>query len=159
MFLKFILGLVAMVVAFFGIVAIQPSDYRISREIKISAPIETVFGNVNDLHKFDAWNPWSKLDPASKGRFEGHAAGVGAKYLWEGNTQIGACQMTIVESIPSSAVRMKLEYAQPVASTAVAEFTFKSENGHTLVSWSNSGKSAYIHKVFSVFVNMDKMVG
>lgn len=156
---KIVLGIVVILVVFLTYVAFQPSDYRITREIKIHAPAETVFAQVNDLHKFNVWNPWAKVDPAAKMTFEGPLSGVGAISSWDGNHEVGAGRMTILESKPNTLIRMKLEYLKPFEGTSEAEFAFKSENGQTVVSWSNSGKSSFIPRLICTFMNMDKMMG
>jgi hypothetical protein len=77
--LKIILIAIAViVVAFVVVVALQPSEFRILRNATISAPAPAVFAQVNDFHKWEAWSPWAKLDPAAKNSFEGPSAGMGA---------------------------------------------------------------------------------
>lgn len=49
-----------------------------SRSKIISVPPSVVFPHVNDLHQWDHWSPWEKLDPAMKKTFEGPVEGVGA---------------------------------------------------------------------------------
>lgn len=59
------------VIAFVVVVALQPSDFRIVRSATISAPALAVFAQVHDFHKWEAWSPWAKLDPAAKNSFAG----------------------------------------------------------------------------------------
>jgi hypothetical protein len=159
MFIKILIGLVAIIALFLIYVAQQPSDFRIAREININASPEVIFAEVNDLHRFIVWDPWSKLDPQAKQSFEGPAAGVGAIYSWDGNKDVGAGRMTVLESQPSSLVKLKLEFLKPFEATNTAEFTFTSNGPQTKVIWAMSGKSPFISKIFCVFMNMDKMVG
>ena len=67
--------------------------------------------------------------------------------------------MTITESRPSDLIRIKLDFLKPFASTATAEFTFKPEGNHTVVTWSMAGKNNFIAKAICLFMDMDKMVG
>jgi hypothetical protein len=69
MFKKILIGLAALILIFVAIVAMQPADFRVERTTKIAAPQADVFAQVNDFHKWDAWSPWAKLDPAAKNRF------------------------------------------------------------------------------------------
>lgn len=156
---KALLGFVVILTVFLIFVAIQPENYRISREVQINAPAEVVFAQVNDLQQFNVWNPWAKLDPNSKMTFEGPKSGVGAKSIWNGNQEVGSGQMTIVESQPNALIRLKMEYFKPFQGTSEAEFAFKSENEKTTVTWSNSGKSNFFARMICVFMNMDKMMG
>ena len=63
---KILIGLVAIVALFAVIVALQPSDFRVTRSAPVAAPPSVVFAQVNDFHKWEAWSPWAKLDPAAK---------------------------------------------------------------------------------------------
>src|SRR6266852_2515065 len=106
--LKIILiALALIVVVFVVIIAIQPSDFRITRSATIAAPPEAVFAQVNDLHNWEAWSPWAKLDPNAKTTYAGPAAGTGAAFAWSGNNRIGEGRMTITESRPNEFVRFK----------------------------------------------------
>jgi len=137
----------------------QPSEFRVVRSATISAPPPAVFAQVNDFHKWEAWNPWAKIDPAMKQGYEGTPAGVGAIYIWAGNNEVGEGRMTITESRPSELIRIKLEFFKPFAATNSAEFTFKPEGNQTAVTWRMSGENNFLAKAIHLFVNMDKMIG
>jgi uncharacterized protein YndB with AHSA1/START domain len=156
---KILIGIAVIVGAFVVIVALQPSDFRIVRSSTIAAPPATVFAQVNDFHKWEAWSPWAKLDPAAKSSFDGPPAGKGATFRWAGNEEVGEGSMTITESRPSDLIRIKLEFLKPFAATNTAEFTFKPEGNQTVVTWSMFGRNNFIAKAFCLFINMDKMVG
>jgi len=154
-----LIALAAIVILFVGIVAIQPSDFRITRSAKMSAPPSAAFAQVNDYHNWDAWSPWAKLDPNAKVTFEGPSSGTGATFTWSGNDQVGAGRQSIVESRPDELIQIKLEFEKPFKATNTAEFTFKPEGGQTVVTWSMFGKNNFIGKAFSLFMDCDKMVG
>lgn len=156
---KILIGIAAVIVLFVVVVAVQPSHYRVSRSATIPAAPAVVFEHVNDLHKWDAWSPWAKLDPAMKVTFDGPQAGAGASYAWVGNKEVGEGKMSITESKVNELVRLKLEFIKPFASTAMTEFTFKAEGNQTSVTWSMTGDKNFISKAFCLFMNMDKMVG
>ena len=130
----------------------------VSRSAKISAPPEKVFPHVNDLQAWEAWSPWAKLDPNAKNSFEGAASGVGAAMSWDGNKKVGAGRMTISESKPCELIRTRLEFIKPFKAINTAEFTFKPDGNQTTVTWSMSGKNNFFFKVFSLFVDCDKLV-
>jgi uncharacterized protein YndB with AHSA1/START domain len=156
---KFLIALAVIVIVFAVIVALQPSDFRVTRTATISVPPPAVFAQVNDFHKWEAWSPWAKLDPAAKNSFEGPSAGIGAIFKWSGNNEVGEGSMTITESRPSDLIRIKLEFLKPFAGTSIAEFTFKPEGNQTTVTWSMAGKNNFMAKAFGLFNSMDKMIG
>jgi uncharacterized protein YndB with AHSA1/START domain len=129
------------------------------RAATISAPPPAVFAQVNDLHNWEAWSPWGKLDPTMKRTFEGSPAGAGAIYTWAGNSKVGEGRMTITDSSPSDLIRLKLEFLKPFAATCTSEFSFKPEGDQTAVTWSMAGRNNFIAKAIGLFVNCDTMVG
>ena len=156
---KILIAIAVIVVVFLAVVAMQPSEFRVTRSAMMSAPPATVFAQVNDLHKWQAWSPWAKLDPAAKNTFEGPPAGSGAIFRWAGNNQVGEGSMTITESRSNEVVRFNLEFLKPMAGTSASEFTFKPEGNQTTVTWTMTGKNNFIAKAMCLFMNMDKMVG
>lgn len=159
MLVKILIGLFVVIGVFAAIVAMRPSDFRIERSAVVAAPAPVVFAQVNDLHNWDAWSPWAKLDPAAKQTYDGPRAGTGAAFAWVGNKQVGEGRMTITESRPTEFIRFKLDFVKPFAGTNMAEFTFTPRGGQTAVTWSMSGKQNFMAKVFCMFMNMDRMVG
>lgn len=159
MFKKILIGIVVIIAVFAGIIAIQPSEYRIVRTATINAPATNVFSRVNDFHNWEAWSPWAKLDSAAKNTFEGPPFGTGAIFKWAGNKDVGEGKMTIVESHPSDLVKIKLEFIKPFASVCATDFAFKGESNKIEVTWSMSGENNFIAKAFCLFMNMDKTVG
>jgi uncharacterized protein YndB with AHSA1/START domain len=158
--LKIILIAVPAIVILLAIVvALQPSDYRVTRSRVISAPPAAIFAQVNDFHKWSAWNPWGKIDPAMKQAYEGAPAGTGAIYTWIGNKEVGEGRMAIIESRPSDLIRIKMEFFKPFAGISTAEFTFKPESKQTAVTWSMSGDKNFMAKAIHLIMNMDKMIG
>ncbi|HVY41444.1 MAG TPA: SRPBCC family protein [Hyphomicrobiaceae bacterium] len=154
-----LLALVAIVGVFAAVVAMQPPDYRIARSATIAARPTNVFTHVNDFHKWEAWSPWAKLDPAAKATFEGAPAGKGAIFKWAGNSEVGEGTMTVTESRPGELVRIKLDFVKPMVDTSTAEFTFKPEGNQTVVTWAMMGESGFIGRAICMFFNRDKVVG
>lgn len=159
---KTLIALVVIVIVFVIVVAMQPTNFTITRTTTIAAPADILFAQVNDLHKWDAWSPWAKLDPAMKQTHEGAPAGVGAIYSWDGNNDVGAGRMTITETRTNEAVVIRLEFFKPMAGVSDTEFTFKAADANgqkTEVTWTMSGKNNFMSRAFCMFMNMDKMVG
>ncbi len=156
---KILIGFAVVVVVFVAVVAMQPSAFRVERKATMVAPAPAVFAQVNDFHKWEAWSPWAKLDPAAKSSFDGPAAGTGAIFRWAGNKDVGEGSMTITESRPNELIRIKLEFLKPFAATNMAEFAFRPEGDQTQVTWAMTGEKNFISKAICLFMSMDKMVG
>jgi hypothetical protein len=156
---KILIGLAIVVVALVVIIALQSSTYHVERSAMMNAPAPVIFAQVNDFHKWNAWSPWAKLDPAMKQTFDGAPAGNGAGYAWVGNSEVGEGRMTITESHPSDLIKIKLEFIKPFAANSNTVFTFKPEGNQTRVTWAMDGDKNFIAKAFHLFMNIDKMVG
>ena len=147
--------------AVLALVALQPSTYKVTRSIQVSAPPATVHALINDFHKWDGWSPWAKLDPNMKTTFSGAPAGTGAVYHWSSPMDnVGEGRMTITNSVPAARVDIKLEFIKPFSSVALTEFTIKPAASGSTVEWSMSGENDFMTKAFSLFMGgMDKMIG
>ena len=148
-----LLGLLAVVVA------MQPAEFRVTRRIIIGAPPSAVFAQVNDFHRWEAWNPWATIDPGMRQTYEGAPAGVGAVYAWAGNHEVGEGRMTLTESRPDELIRIRLEFLKPFAATSTAEFVFEPAGDQTAVTWSMTGQNSFMAKAIHLVMNMDRMIG
>ena len=156
---KILLGLAAVIVIFVIVVATRPADFRVTRSTTLAAAPAAVFPYLNDVHKWQEWSPWAKLDPNCKMTFEGPSAGPGAKFTWSGNNEVGAGYMTLAESKPAELVTYKLHFDQPMEGDCDTEFTLKPEGDGSRLTWTMTGKNNFIGKAFSLFVDCDKMCG
>lgn len=156
---KSLIAIVVIVVVLVVIIALQPSEFRVARSGKISAPAAKIFAHVNDLHLWESWSPWEKVDPALKRTYEGAEKGVGAIYSWAGNNDVGEGRMTVIESKPDELIRIQLEFFKPYEGKSTAEFTFEPAGDQTLVTWSMTGTNNFLGKAMCLVMNMDQMIG
>ena len=156
---KLLFAVVAAIVVFALFVATRPAAYRVSRSTTIAAPPPIVYAQVADFHRWDAWSPWAKLDPSMKTTFAGPVAAPGSSYAWTGNDKVGEGRMTIVEAKPGERVGIRLEFIKPFAATSSTEFAFVPTGGATQTTWTMQGRNNFAGKLFSVFTDMDKMIG
>jgi len=158
--LKIVVGLAFLFGVLAIIVALQPSEFHIARTMKMAAPADKVFAQVNNFHKWDDWSPWVKLDPNAKNTFEGPESGEGAIFRWAGNAEIGEGSMTILESKPNESVKIKLQFLKPFEGEALTQFTIKPEDDQTAVTWSMDGKNNFVAKLLCLLImDMEKMIG
>ena len=150
---------VLLVIAVLLTAATRPDAFRVERTAVIQAPPEKVFPYINDFDRWGAWSPWEKKDPAMKRTFGATKSGQGARYAWEGNSEVGQGSMEIAESAAPSRVALKLDFVKPFEAHNNVEFRLKPEAGGTRVSWSMEGPVPYFAKILHLFLNMDAMVG
>jgi hypothetical protein len=154
-----LLVLVIAIAAVLALAATQPDHYHIERSAMISAAPAAVFRQVNDFHRWDAWSPWERIDPAMKRTFTGPGSGKDAAYAWAGNDKVGEGRMTIVESQPDSRVGIRLEFIKPWTETCRIDFTMVPNGATTNVTWGMDGMRNYMAKIMCVFMDMDKLIG
>lgn len=160
---KILIGVAGVLVVFLAVVATRPSAYHVERKLAVAAPVDLVFGVLNDLHQFAGvlvlfGSPFEKLDLNMQKTFEGPAAGVGQSYSWSGK-KAGKGKMTIVESVPGQKVGIKLEFVEPMATTATCALTLAGTPTGSFVTWSMDGNHNFIGKAFGMFMDMDNMLG
>ncbi|MDP1586878.1 MAG: SRPBCC family protein [Prosthecobacter sp.] len=156
---KVLLGLIAAIVIILVVAAFQSDDLNVTRSATIAAPPDAVFKVVNDFRQWDAWSPWSKLDPAMKKTLEGPPEGVGAIYKWSGNNEVGEGSTRLVHSKPNETIDMKLEFVRPFEGSSDVRFTFAPEGTGTKVTWAMQSKKPFIGKVVGMFMDCEKMCG
>jgi hypothetical protein len=155
---KILLGLVALIVIVLIAAAMQPASFRVERSATIAATPQALFEQVNDHKKFAAWNPWEKMDPTSKTIYSGADSGVGAIASWKGD-MVGEGRATITESKPGELVRQRMDWIKPMEGVSTVDFTFKPEGEKTLVTWAMYGENNFMGKLFSLFMDCEKMCG
>jgi len=155
----FLLGLVAIIAVLVLVIAVQPSDFRVARSATMAAAPVEVFNQVNNFHNWEAWSPWAKLDPAAKSSFDGPTSGEGASFRWDGNNDVGAGSMRIIESRPHDLIRIQLDFVRPFVATNDVAFTFKPEGDSTAVTWAMAGKKNFMAKAMGLVMDCEEMVG
>jgi Polyketide cyclase / dehydrase and lipid transport len=156
---KILIGVAVFIALLLVVIQTRPSTFHIERSTTMAAPPESAFAQVNDFHAWQAWSPWEKLDPQMKKTFDGPPAGVGAKYAWSGNDDVGEGRMTIVKSERPSTVGIKLEFLKPFESTSVTTFTFAPATQGSKVTWAMDGENNFVAKAMCLVMDMDKMIG
>lgn len=137
----------------------KPNEFAIRRSISIHAPAEKVYALIADFREWPKWSPWEKLDPGMKKTLSGADMSKGAIYEWEGNKQVGAGRMEIIEALPSSRIAIKLSFFRPFKAENKTLFTLVPAGDGTNVSWEMSGVNNLTLKIMGIVMNMDKMVG
>ena len=137
----------------------KPATFRVERAIDVKAPPEKLFPLINDFHQWVSWSPYENKDPAMKRSYSGTESGNGAVYGWEGNSNVGAGRMEILEESAPSKILIKLDFFKPFEGHNTAEFTMLPQGDATHLSWVMRGPAPFISKLMQVFMNLDHMIG
>ncbi|MEP6940820.1 MAG: SRPBCC family protein [Rudaea sp.] len=153
----FFVTVAVLVVALVAIAFFLPKAAHVERSTTINRPASQIFGVINDPHRFSAWSPWFDLDPAAKYTFSGPAAGIGAKFAWVGNKDVGSGSQEIVAAKPNELLRVQLDFGDMGRPTA--DFHLVPVDGGTKVTWTldQSFEGSLVGRYFGLM--MDSMVG
>jgi uncharacterized protein YndB with AHSA1/START domain len=157
MWKKILLTLIIIGLGLVVLIAAQPAEFHIERTRRLTAEPDAVYEHLADFHKWAAWSPWEKLDPAMKKDLAGE--GVGSIYQWAGNDDVGEGRMTILEAEPGRSLKIRLEFFKPWTATNTTEFKLTPEGSGTSVTWAMDGNNNFMSKAFSLVMNMDRMIG
>jgi uncharacterized protein YndB with AHSA1/START domain len=141
------------------IAALKPDTIRIERSAVIHASPEKIYALIADFHEWPKWAPQDREDATMKRTYSGELSGVGAVSEWGGASQTGRGRMEITGAEPGRRVEVTVDFAKPLVAHNVNTFTLAPEGDGTRVTWRMQGTNAYLMKVMSVAVNMDKVMG
>ncbi|QDT52499.1 Polyketide cyclase / dehydrase and lipid transport [Caulifigura coniformis] len=157
-----VFGVLGCLVLFAGVVlaaaSTKPAIFRVERSIVVNAPPEKITPHLTDLRKWTSWSPWEKVDPDMKREYSGAESGVGAKYAWDGDDNIGAGKLEVAEVAPEK-VRFQLDFLRPMECSNSVEFLMAPEGDGTKLTWVMAGENTFMGKVAQVFIDVEEMCG
>ena len=134
MFIKIFYTVVIALVIFIVTGLFLPRTVHVERSIEIDRPDSTLFTLLNSFATFSTWSPWSERDPSIIYQYNGPASGTGARMNWSGDPRLsGSGWQEIIESKPSSLVRMQLDFDQQ--GRANSYFQIDPSASGALVTW------------------------
>ena len=154
------ISLLAIVVFVLIIGVMASSEVKMERSITINANAASIFEEINDMVSFNAWSPWSDIDPeGTKYTYEGPEFGVGNKMTWASDHEdVGSGSQEIVESVENEMVRTKLFFGG-FDEPSYADVTIEEGENSSTVIWTYEGDMGAnpINKIAGLF--MDAILG
>lgn len=149
-----------LVVAIAGILimaAMKPDTFSYQRSMVMNAPQEKIYNLLIDYHNWIRWSPYEKKDPNMKRTYSGAESGVGAKYAWSGNDEVGEGNMEIVHAKKPVSINIGLHFTKPFQGDNDVIFSILPHGKETEVTWSMTGPNPYMCKLMSTFMDVEKM--
>jgi hypothetical protein len=131
--------------------------FRVERSIHVDAPPAEIAPMIEDFHRWSAWSPYEKLDPAMQRSYGGAERGVGAVYEWTGK-KAGAGRMEI-KAVQPALITIQLDFTKPMKASNTAFFVLEPDGAGTRVTWAMEGPRTLMTKVMGLFMSMDSLVG
>lgn len=157
-FLKYILFLLLVITIGFAIyIAVQPSDFDVSRTRSIQAPAAVIYDNVSDYKNWPAWSSWIEKNPETKVTFPDKTSGIGSSYSWEDDDGIGSMTTTAVN--PPNGIEQEMRFGEFPPSKAT--WQFEESNGYSNVTWRMTGENLPFKMKFfgAISGGFDEMMG
>lgn len=156
--IRVVVFVAVLVVGLIGIGFLLADKIHVERSAKILASPATIYSVVNSFEKFDQWSPWTDIDPNVKVERSGPDSGVGAKYAWHGNADVGAGSQQIIATTPDSEVKIELDF-EGFNQPSIATLSIKPEGNGSVVTWAMDSELGNnpIHRYFGLM--MDKYIG
>lgn len=128
-----------------------PKNAKIESSLKIQAPIDLIYDQVNTLKNWEAWSPWSNNDSTMRLTYDGSESGVGATYSWISDNS-GNGSMTITDSKPYEYIRIELDFGED--GIAKSSWTFKEIGDSVKVTWTMiSENMSFVERYFMLLFN------
>jgi effector-binding domain-containing protein len=111
-----------------------PRNIEIERSRTINAPVEMIYDQVNNLHLWENWSPWHKIDTAMGITYNKGGIGKGASYSWTSDHKsVGNGTLTISDAKPFEFIDTQMDFGDQGMGTA--GFVFKESEAGVEVSW------------------------
>lgn len=139
------------------VILMMPAKFEVERSVTVDAPANVIFREVDAIQRWESWSPFAQA-PGVWVQYSGPFSGVGSSSAWSGG-RMGTGQSTIVASVPSEAIEIRLDMVKPMRAVNIVRFTFVPEKGQTRVTWKMSGSNGFLGKAASIFVDIEAMLG
>ncbi len=162
MFKAFVVIVAALTIAITGVLlvaATKPDTFQVKRALAIKAPPDKIYPLIADFKAWPQWSPYEAKDPDMKRTYGPVASGKGATYAWDGDKNVGAGRMEIVDAGAPALVTLKLDFTRPFEAHNMVDFTLAPQGDNTIVTWDMRGPTPFFGKIIHVFMDMDRMVG
>jgi len=162
MFKAFVVIVAALTIAITAVLlvaATKPDTLQVKRSLAIKAPPAKIYPLIADFKAWPKWSPYETKDPDMKRTYGPVESGKGATYAWDGDKNVGAGHMEIVDAGAPALVSLKLDFTKPFEAHNVVDFTLAPQGDNTIVTWDMRGPTPFLGKIIHVFMDMDKMVG
>lgn len=129
---RLVLGLLLLSVMLVAVAYALPKHITVARSQDINAPESDVFPFVNNLKRYNEWQPWLMKEPDMEVKYSDLIQGVGAKMEWN-SAEFGSGSHEIIESQEYSRVLVKLDFGE--SGNGEATYRLEPYGAGTRVVW------------------------
>jgi effector-binding domain-containing protein len=153
---KIVIVILSLIAIYVVLGLIGPSSYKITRSIKIAAPIDVVFNQTSIYANWAAWSPWAKLDANAKYSIENDNQAIGAAMSWVGDPEsVGTGGMVTSEIEKNKKFYYNLTFVAPWEMTSHGGFNYTQEGDSILLEWFDSGEFEFMARPMMLFMDLE----
>ncbi len=159
--LKKLLTVILVLVGIYLILGlVGPSGYKITRSIKITAPVDVVFDQTSIYGNWAGWSPWAKLDANAKYTIENDNQETGAAMSWVGNPDnVGTGGMVTSEIEKNKKFYYDLTFLVPFEMTSHGGFNYTQEGDSVILEWFDQGDFEFMARPMMLFMDLEAELG
>ncbi|MDX8337577.1 GyrI-like domain-containing protein [Draconibacterium sp. IB214405] len=119
---------------FVAIAYFLPKTVVVERSAEIQAPAKTVYAQIIDLHQWDHWSPWKRMNDDVSVEYKNNGVGVGSGYTLTSKTKKeSGATIEITEAKPFDKIAVMLDFKE--RGEASSCFLLTENNMTTTVTW------------------------
>lgn len=159
---RLVVGLVLFAAMLVAVAFALPQHITVARSQVINVPESDVFPFVNNLKRYNEWQPWLMKEPDMEIKYSNTIEGIGAKMEWN-STEFGAGSHEIVASEEYSEVGVQLDFGE--AGNGSAVYRLEPHGAGTRVVWvfdtdvGNNPLQRWMGLMFDRWIGKDFEVG
>lgn len=156
-----LLSILAVIVIFLIVAALQSNDYVISREVTVHQPREKVFDYLRHIRHMEQYNKWVMTDPNQKTDFRGTDGKTGFVYAWDSNNkQAGKGEQEIKQLVLNEKIALEIRFEKPFQGVSEAMLMTSEEGpGKTRVTYVFKGAKNFGMKIAHLLFNLENVLG
>lgn len=152
-----LLVILVLIGAFLIYVSTREEKFKYLRSGLILASPDEIYPLLVKFSLWAHWHPFEKLDPKLKKNFSNQDGTVGAVMRYEGNRDVGAGSLELLELFPNEGADFLHITTQPLQTKTYVQFRLSTEPEGTRFTWIISGDGGFLGKFMNVFVDCQKL--
>lgn len=119
---------------FVAIAYFLPKTVTVERSADIQAPVKTVYAQIVDLHQWDHWSPWKRMNDDISVEYKNHGVGLGGGYtLTSKSKEESGATIEITEAKAFEKISVVLDFKD--RGEAFSSFLLTEQDDETVITW------------------------
>ena len=157
-FIRIVLWILFFIALYIAVGYFLPKVVYVENKVEINASVKTAYSQVIDLHSWNHWSKWNKIDPEMKVKYVNNGVGKMAGYFWESdNRKVGNGSIMIFETAIKDSIALSIAFSEK--GEARSTFQFEEKDGKSIVKWSLKYDLGQYPQLWWLASSMKKNIG